>query len=51
MAAPQVAGAVALLRQMHPDWTTEQLKALANNAKTLHDVNENAYPVMAQGCV
>ncbi|CKE00168.1 subtilisin-like serine proteases [Streptococcus pneumoniae] len=50
MAAPQVAGAVALLRQMHPDWTTEQLKAaLANNAKTLHDVNENAYPVMAQG--
>ena len=24
---PQVAGAVALLRQMHPDWTTEQLKA------------------------
>ena len=34
MAAPQVAGAVALLRQMHPDWTTEQLKAaLANNAK------------------
>ncbi|MBR9659401.1 S8 family peptidase [Bacillus cereus] len=50
MAAPQVAGAVALLRQMHPDWTTEQLKAaLANNAKTLHDVNENTYPVMAQG--
>lgn len=50
MAAPQVAGAVALLRQMHPDWTTEQLKAaLANTAKTLKDVNENAYPVMAQG--
>ncbi|MGU3443368.1 S8 family peptidase [Bacillus cereus] len=50
MAAPQVAGAVTLLRQMHPDWTTEQLKAaLANNAKTLHDVNENTYPVMAQG--
>ncbi|EHL77337.1 hypothetical protein HMPREF1014_00506 [Bacillus sp. 7_6_55CFAA_CT2] len=38
------------MRQMHPDWTTEQLKAaLANNAKTLHDVNENTYPVMAQG--
>ncbi|PEI73036.1 peptidase S8 [Bacillus wiedmannii] len=50
MAAPQVAGAVALLRQMHPDWTTEQLKsALANTAKTLKDVNENTYPVMAQG--
>ncbi|SCC61314.1 S8 family serine peptidase [Bacillus wiedmannii] len=50
MAAPQVAGAVALLRQMHPDWTTEQLKStLANTAKTLKDVNENTYPVMAQG--
>ncbi|PEG10887.1 peptidase S8 [Bacillus wiedmannii] len=50
MAAPQVAGAFALLRQMHPDWTTEQLKsALANTAKTLKDVNENTYPVMAQG--
>ena len=50
MAAPQVAGAVALLRQMHPDWTTEQLKAsLANTAKTLKDVNENTYPVMTQG--
>lgn len=50
MAAPQVAGAVALLRQMHPDWTTEQLKAaLTNTAKTLKDVNENTYPVMAQG--
>ncbi|TKI95302.1 peptidase S8, partial [Bacillus wiedmannii] len=50
MAAPQVAGAVALLRQMHPDWTTEQVKAsLANTAKTLKDVNENTYPVMTQG--
>ena len=50
MVAPQVAGAVALLRQMHPDWTTEQLKAsLANTAKTLKDVNENTYPVMTQG--
>ncbi|PKJ57076.1 S8 family serine peptidase [Bacillus sp. SN10] len=50
MAAPQVTGAVALLRQMHPDWTTEQLKAsLANTAKTLKDVNENTYPIMTQG--
>ncbi|MCU5300836.1 S8 family serine peptidase [Bacillus toyonensis] len=50
MAAPQVAGAVALLRQMHPDWTTEQLKSsLANTAETLKDVNENTYPVMTQG--
>lgn len=30
--------------------TPEQLKAsLANTAKTLKDVNENTYPVMAQG--
>ncbi|MEN1934862.1 S8 family serine peptidase [Paenibacillus sp. 102] len=50
MAAPQVAGAAALIRQMHPDWSAEQLKAsLANTAKTLKDVNENTYPVMTQG--
>jgi subtilisin family serine protease len=31
MAAPHVAGSMALLRQMHPDWTAEELKALAMN--------------------
>ncbi|HEX6288185.1 MAG TPA: S8 family serine peptidase [Herpetosiphonaceae bacterium] len=31
MAAPHVAGSMALLRQMHPDWTVEELKALAMN--------------------
>jgi uncharacterized repeat protein (TIGR01451 family) len=31
MAAPHVAGIMALLRQLHPDWTVEQLKALAMN--------------------
>jgi subtilisin family serine protease len=31
MAAPHVAGAMALLRQLHPDWTVEELKALAMN--------------------
>ncbi|CAM4136256.1 peptidase S8 [Bacillus manliponensis] len=50
MATPQVAGALALLRQMYPDWSTEQLKAaLSNTAKSLQDVNENTYPVMTQG--
>lgn len=28
MAAPHVSGALALLRQLHPDWTAEELKAL-----------------------
>ena len=31
MAAPHVAGVMALLRQLHPDWSVEQLKALAMN--------------------
>ncbi|HEY0605288.1 MAG TPA: S8 family serine peptidase [Herpetosiphonaceae bacterium] len=31
MASPHVAGAMALLREQHPDWTVEELKALAMN--------------------
>lgn len=31
MAAPHVAGVMALLRQLHPDWSVEELKALAMN--------------------
>jgi subtilisin family serine protease len=31
MAAPHVAGAMALLRQLHPDWSVEELKALLMN--------------------
>lgn len=34
MAAPHMAGVMALLRQLHPDWTVEQLKALAMNTAT-----------------
>jgi uncharacterized repeat protein (TIGR01451 family) len=37
MAAPHMAGIMALLRQLHPDWTVEQLKALAMNG-AIHDV-------------
>lgn len=37
MAAPHVAGAMALLRQLHPDWSVEELKALVMNTAT-HNV-------------
>ena len=37
MASPHVAGIMALLRQLHPDWTVEELKALAMNG-AIHDV-------------
>ena len=36
MATPHVAGAAALIKQKHPDWTPEEIKmALRNNAKNL----------------
>jgi subtilisin family serine protease len=31
MAAPQVTGLTALMRQIHPDWSTEEIKALLMN--------------------
>ncbi|MEH7480421.1 S8 family serine peptidase [Neobacillus drentensis] len=40
MAAPHVAGACALIKQAHPDWTPEQIKAsLMNTAKPLAKSN------------
>ncbi|MBI2044613.1 S8 family serine peptidase [Candidatus Pacearchaeota archaeon] len=41
MSTPMVAGAVALIKQAHPDWTPEQIKqTLKNGAKNLgYDVN------------
>ncbi len=37
MAAPHVAGAMALLRDLHPDWTVEELKAVLMNTAA-HDL-------------
>ena len=34
MAAPHVAGIMAILRQMHPEWSVAELKALAMNTAT-----------------
>ncbi|MES1243222.1 MAG: S8 family serine peptidase, partial [Acidobacteriota bacterium] len=41
MASPHMAGIMALLLQEHPDWTVEELKALAMNG-ALHDVTLGA---------
>jgi subtilisin family serine protease len=51
MATPHVAGAMALLRAMHPDWSVERLKALAMNT-ALNDLryspmNTDTVPVTA----
>jgi uncharacterized repeat protein (TIGR01451 family) len=39
MAAPHMAGVMALLRQLHPGWAVEELKAVAMNS-ALHNVTE-----------
>lgn len=41
MAAPHVAGVMALLRQLHPTWTVEELKALVMNYAN-HDIHLGA---------
>ncbi len=51
MATPHVAGAVAVLKQLHPDWTPFDIKAaLANTARILQDsITGETWPIMAQG--
>jgi uncharacterized repeat protein (TIGR01451 family) len=41
MASPHMAGIMALLRQIHPTWTVEELKALAMNYATENVYNDH----------
>ncbi|KON86114.1 peptidase S8 [Sporosarcina globispora] len=50
MAAPHVAGACAILKQAHPDWGPEQIKAaLMNTAKLLMKKEGQTYRTYEQG--
>ena len=50
MACPHVAGAAALLKQLHPDWLVEDLKAaLMNTAVKTRDGLGNPYPESRTG--
>ncbi|GGE81912.1 S8 family serine peptidase [Priestia taiwanensis] len=50
MASPHVAGAIALLKEVHPTWKAEQYKAaLMNNAKVLQKKNGDLYHLYEQG--
>jgi subtilisin family serine protease len=50
MASPHIAGAAAILRQLHPSWSVEEIKAgLMNTAVTAHDLKANPYPESLQG--
>ncbi|MFC0272467.1 S8 family serine peptidase [Metabacillus herbersteinensis] len=50
MAAPHVAGASALIKQAHPNWSPEQVKAaLMNTAVPLYDKTRSLYLPIEQG--
>ncbi len=49
MAAPHLAGAMALLKQAHPELTGEELKALAMNTAKVLSTGGIEYPMSLQG--
>jgi minor extracellular serine protease Vpr len=50
MASPHVAGAAALLKQLHPDWSIDDLKSsLVNTATPLYKNNKTMYHAYEQG--
>ncbi|WP_257348140.1 S8 family peptidase [Pseudalkalibacillus decolorationis] len=50
MAAPHIAGVAALLRQLHPNWNSEEIKSLIMNTSTpIQDLNDKVYPLSRQG--
>ncbi|MEE9592166.1 MAG: S8 family serine peptidase [Thermoplasmata archaeon] len=49
MASPHVAGSAALLRELHPDWSVEEIKAVLMNTATDASPNGLPYPVSRMG--
>jgi minor extracellular serine protease Vpr len=50
MASPHVAGAAALLKQLHPKWSTDDIKSvLVNTATPLYKNNKTMYHAYEQG--
>jgi len=50
MSTPHIAGVAALLREMHPTWTPDEIKAaMMNSSVNLSDINGNKYPLSLQG--
>jgi minor extracellular serine protease Vpr len=50
MAAPHIAGAAALIKQAHPDWSPAEIKAaIMNTAKDISDRDGKSYRTFEQG--